>query len=131
MDCPSCGGERLAFPVPADLGAYLPDDRPAATVCTRCLTVVPADEAPAELPDFRAVSDALPRDREAAAALVLALGLLDALAVHRAEIDALLATVERAGVDPLLAMDRLAADPGLAPGPDLERRRAQLEQLLS
>jgi len=131
MPCPECDAEQLAFPVPDDIRGHLPDDRPAATVCTRCLSVTPADEAPAGLPEFRTMSDALPTDRGAAAALLLALGLADSLAVYRAEIDALLGVVERAGADPLLAMDRLAGDPDLDPALDLDRRSRQVEQLLS
>mgnify|MGYP000126759682 CR=1 FL=1 len=131
MACPDCGGEELAFPVSATLREYLPDDRAAAAVCRRCLRVRPADDAPANLPDFETVSDAFPADRETAAALVVALTLLDSLALYREELDALLARVERAGVDPLLVLDRLARDPHLEPHLDLDRRRRQLEQLLS
>ncbi|MFC7047122.1 DUF6276 family protein [Halobacteriaceae archaeon GCM10025711] len=130
MTCPACGADDVAFPVPAELRDFLPDDRPAATVCTRCLHVAPADDAPDDLPDFTAISDALPRDREAAAAVALALGLLGALAVHREEIDGLFAFAERRGVDPLLVVDRLARDGALDPEIDLARRRRQLEQLL-
>lgn len=129
MDCPECGAEAVGVAVPADLAGYLPDDRPAVAVCTRCLHVAPADDAP-ETPDFGAISDALPRDQESATALVLALAVLDSPALYRTELEAFVETVERAGVDPLLVLDRLAADPDLDPHLDLDRRRRQLEQLL-
>jgi len=49
---------------------------------------------------------------------------------HRAEIMALYEEVERAGVDPLLVLDRLARDPDVRTDIDLAGRRRQLEQLL-
>lgn len=130
MACPECGGETLRFPVPAALRASLPDDRPAAAICTRCLFVTPSDEPPADLPDFTAVSDAFPQDRETAAALALVLALLDSLALYREELNGLVERVEAAGVDPFLVLDRLARDPALDPHLDLGRRGRQLEQFV-
>lgn len=130
MSCPECGAETLAFPVSEGLRDLLPDDRPGAAICTRCLHVTPEDAPPADLPDFTAISDAFPRDREAAAALALVLALVDSLALYRRELDALLSEVEAAGSDPLLALDRLAGDPDLEPAVDLRRRSRQLEQLV-
>lgn len=131
MICSECGGERLPFAVPEPLRQYLRGDSPYVALCTRCLTLDPVEDAPADLPDFTTVSDAFPADREAAAALALAVGLLaDSLALHRSEIESLLERVERAGTDPLLAIDRLAGDPGLDPAFDWDRRQPQLEQLL-
>jgi hypothetical protein len=43
--------------------------------------------------------------------MALVVGLLSSLAVYRQEISALLEVVERAGVDPLLVVDRLAIGP--------------------
>lgn len=130
MSCPECGAETLAFPVGEELRALLPDDRPGAAICTHCLHVTPADDPPADLPDFSTISDAFPRDREAAVALALVLALVDSLALYREELDVLLTRVEAAGTDPLLALDRLAGDPALAPTMDLDRRCRQLEQLV-
>lgn len=130
MDCPECGKDTVAVAVPTDLTEYLPDDRPAVAVCTRCLHVSPAEDAD-DRPDFTAVSDAVPRDSEAATALVLVLALLDSPALYRTELGTLIERIERAGVDPLLVLDRLAADPAIEPHLDLDRRRRQLEQLLS
>ena len=131
MTCSECGGEHLPFTVPDELREHLRGDSARVALCTRCLRLDPVDEAPAELPDFTAVSDAFPNDAETAATLALAVGLLaDSLALHRAEIGSLLERVERAGTDPLLAIDYLATDPDLDPAFDWERRQVQLEQLL-
>jgi len=129
MTCPNCGTERLAFVVPADLRGYLPDDAERVAICPRCLDLAPVEEAPEELPDFAAISDVVP-DGEAGAAMALAIGLLDSLALYRSEIAALLERVERAGTDPLLVVDRLATDPDVEPAFDLDGRRTQIEQLL-
>lgn len=135
MACPACGSDELRFSVPPDYRAYLPEDRPAVAVCTRCLHVSPADAADESadgeaLPDFAAVSDAFPPDREQAAGVVVVLALLDRLAVHRSELNDLIEQLEWAGVDVLLVVDRLRSDPDLEPHLDLDRRRTQLEQLL-
>lgn len=129
MSCPECGGDQLAFVVPTDLREYLPEDPERVAICTRCLTVEPTADAPDELPDFRSISDAFPTG-EGGAAMALALGLLDSLALYRSEIGELLERVERAGADPLLVVDRLAADPDVALAFDVDRRRRQVEQLL-
>lgn len=131
MACQQCGGETLAFRVPGDLREHLPDDRPAASVCTRCLFVAPEDDAPADLPDFTRVSDALPQDPESAVGVVLALALLDSIALYRDELSALVGYAEGRGVDVFLVLDRLGADPSVDPHFDLERRTTQLEQLVS
>jgi hypothetical protein len=130
MACPECGAETLSFPVPEDVRDLLPDERAGAAVCTRCLFVTPEDDPPADLPDFAAASDALPRDPERAVTVVCLLALLDSLALYRSEIEGLAREAERAGVDVLLVLDRLGADPDLEPHLDLGRRRRQLEQLL-
>ncbi|WP_158058642.1 DUF6276 family protein [Halorussus halophilus] len=131
MSCSECGGEQLDFTVPEELREFLRGDSAHVALCTRCLTLDPIEDAPDDLPDFTTISDAFPNDDETAATLALAVGLLaDSLTLHRAEIESLLERVERAGTDPLLAIDYLATDPNLEPAFDWERRQVQLEQLL-
>ncbi|WP_276273055.1 DUF6276 family protein [Haloarcula litorea] len=130
MSCPACGGDTVAVPVPSDLREYLPGDAPAVTVCRACLAMRPTEDPPASPPDLTAVDDAMPADDAAAVPMVLLVGLLDSLALHRAEITALLERVERAGTDPLLVVDRLADSYGDDAHVDLAARRRQLEQLL-
>lgn len=130
MACPDCGGDVLAFPVPADLRTALPGETPGAALCTRCLGLHPEAEPPGTVPDFRRVSDAFPADADAAVPMALLVGLLDSLALYRGEISDLLAEVERAGADPLLVLDRLAYDDDIEPAVDLRGRRRHLEQLL-
>ena len=130
MPCSHCGAETRHFPVPERAREYLPDDRPAATLCTNCLHVAPVDDAPDDYPDFTQVSDALPMDGETAAVVASLLALLDRLVVHRSEAEAVAALAERRGVDVLLVLDRLATDDALDPRIDLQRRREQLEQLI-
>jgi hypothetical protein len=130
MPCPKCGSETLPFAVPEGYRDALPGEEGGVAVCTRCLTMHPAPDPPAETPDFQQLSDALPSNREAALPMVLVVGLLSNLALYRAEISELLAAVERAGTDPLLVLDRLTHDPAVDPETDLGGRRRQLEQLL-
>jgi len=130
MACPDCGGDLVSFPVPADLRQLLPGDEPGASVCRSCLALQPAAEPPADVPGFTTLDDTIPEDDAAAVSILLLVGLLDSLAMHREEITALLERVEREGVDPLLVLDRLDASYGEAAHVDLGRRRRQLEQLL-
>lgn len=136
MTCPDCSATTTTVAVPASLREHAPADATAVSVCSRCLRVDPgadgADQRPGDGddPDLSTVSDAFPRDAEAAAALVLLVGRLDSLATNRETIAALVDRLERAGVDPFLALDRLADDPALSPAVDLAGRRRQLEQLL-
>lgn len=130
MDCPDCGAALLAFQVPAGQREYLPGDDPGAAICPTCLRLVPVADPPDALPDFRAIDDAFPAEAEAAIPMAIALGLLSSLALNRQEISVLLSDVERAGVDPLLVVDRLAVADGVETPIDLEGRRRQLEQLL-
>ncbi|NHN46722.1 hypothetical protein G9464_03810 [Halostella sp. JP-L12] len=128
MDCPDCGAPTVAFSVSPDLRECAPGDGPAAAICTDCLAVLPAAE-PADDPAFDDVSGAFPSG-PAAVPTALLVGLLSSLAVNRDAIERLVGRVEAAGADPLLVVDRLAADPDLSPAVDLDRRRHQLEQLL-
>lgn len=130
MDCPTCGAKTASFAVPEELQPYLPGDESAAALCTRCLDLRPVADDPASDPSFGAVSDSFPSNPEAALPLALLVGLLDNLALYRTEISELLERVERAGTDPLLALDRLERDPDVEAAVDLGGRRRQLEQLL-
>lgn len=114
----------VAFAVPEDLRGHV-DGEPGAALCSRCLALRPA--APDPDPGFAAVGEAFPTG-EAAVPMALALGLLGSLALNRRAIQELLERVERAGVDPLLVMDRL--EPEVQPDYGLARRRQQIEQLL-
>jgi hypothetical protein len=103
------------------------------SVCPTCLRIDssdrqddPATATPAELAD---ISPAFPPDEDAAVPMVLAIGLLTSMALHRDAIDELLTAVEAEGVDPMLVLDRLQTDPHLDPAIDVSRRRRQLEQL--
>jgi hypothetical protein len=128
MECQECSAATVSFAVPAEYSPYLPGEESAVALCSRCLAVQPATE-PAADPDFERVSDSFPSG-DAAVPLALLLGLLENLALYRSEITELLGAVERAGTDPLLALDRLAADPDIETDLDLSGRRRQLEQLL-
>ncbi|GGN12589.1 DUF6276 family protein [Halarchaeum nitratireducens] len=130
MSCPRCDAPTVAFAIPDDLRDQLPDDRPGAALCTRCLSVTPLDDPPTASPDFARVSDAFPVNDEAAVALACLLALLDSLVLYRAEIDAVAAYAETRGTDVLRTLERLAADDGVEPFLDLDRRARQLEQLI-
>ncbi len=129
MECPECGGERQPFAVPSELREDVPFQSTSVLLCTRCLAFEPTDEPETELSNYATISDALPDDRETAAAMALATSLFSSLALHRQQINALLDYVEANGVDPLLVLDRLAMDPELQPDFDIELRRRQLLQL--
>jgi len=130
MTCQNCGGDHVGIPVPPDLREYLPGESVAVGLCRDCLAIAPVDDAPTAPPDLTELDDAFPSNPDAAVPLALLVGLLDSLALHRAEITALLERVETAGTDPLLAVDRLADSYGADAHVDLTGRRRQLEQLL-
>jgi len=130
MDCPECGHETIDFAVEPELRDYLPGDEPGAGLCPHCLIVRPVGNPPTSEPDFEPLGDAFPSNSDAAVPMGLLLGLLSSLALYRQEIAALLERVERAGVDPLLVIDRLDGDSSIESAVDLDRRRHQLEQLL-
>lgn len=130
MDCATCGSETLVVSSP-DLGAYLPGEPGVVAVCRTCLTVTPAEADARDDPESVAgLSNALPDDPDAALAMALVVTLCESLALYRAELEELVTRVERAGTDPLLALDYLDDDPDLALALDVERRRHQLVQLL-
>jgi Family of unknown function (DUF6276) len=130
MDCATCGDETLLVSAP-DLGAYLPGEPGTIAVCRTCLSVVPAEAEPVDDPaDVTALSTGLPDDPDTALALALLVTLCESLALYRSEIEELVERIERAGVDPLSALDHLENDPALDLALDVERRRHQLVQLL-
>jgi len=130
MDCAECGAATIAFPLDAELSALLPGDEHGAALCRRCLRLHPVQDPPADPPDFAGMGDAYPSDPAAGIPMALTLGLLSSLALYREELSGLLTRVERAGTDPLLVIDRLAADASIESAVDLTRRRSQLEALL-
>lgn len=129
MECVDCGTESVSFAVPDAYSDVLPGGESAVGLCPHCLAVQPTDDPPEDV-SFERMSDAFPDDPEAGIPMALLVGLLDSLALYRSEISELLAAVERAGVDPLLVIDRLARDPSVDTEVDLAARRRQLEQLL-
>ncbi|RQG96719.1 DUF6276 family protein [Natrarchaeobius oligotrophus] len=137
MACSECGARVVTFAVPPSYREYAPDDASTVAFCTRCLTVdaLEPDEYESngettDSPPFDRVSDAFPTDPDRAIPLALAIGLCSSLATNRDAIESLLRDLERAGVDPLLVVERLEADPSVEPAVDLGRRAHQLEQLL-
>ncbi|MFT4945084.1 MAG: hypothetical protein ACI9K3_001025 [Halovenus sp.] len=129
MDCPDCGTDPVTFAVPEPLRSSVPGSEAVVALCPDCLTLQPAADPPAD-PAFGRVHERFPTDPEAAVPMALLLGLLDELALYRTEVSTLLERVERAGVDPLLVLRRLANDPAVDPVVELATRRRQLEQLL-
>ncbi|MGM0592804.1 MAG: DUF6276 family protein [Halobacteriota archaeon] len=128
MRCPACQSQTFSFAVPETLREYAPDESPAASICTTCLRVSPA-EAGASDPDFDAVLSDFP-DGEAGVALALALGRLDSFALNRAGVVNLCEHAERAGADVLLLLDRLASSGRIEPHFDIDRRRRNVAQAL-
>ena len=128
MDCPNCRAPTVVFEVPSEHRPHAPEESDHAALCPECLTLVAAD-GPAD-PRFERISSAFPTDADAAVPLALAIGLLDSLALNRRAIQALIPAAEAAGADPLLLLDRLHVQGGVAPDFDISRRRHQLEQLL-
>ncbi|WP_136590780.1 DUF6276 family protein [Salinigranum halophilum] len=130
MSCPACDGEQRSFAVPPSLRPYAPDTAAWASLCTTCLRVVAADAN--GVADATVEWEPLPTG-EAGVAVALLLGLLDSLALRRADVTALLEHAETAGGDPFLTLDRLsemAASGPLEPHVDLDRRTAQLASLV-
>ena len=134
MNCPDCGAETIPFDVPDELREYVPGEESAVALCSHCLELHPAPRNEATTnPDFTTIIDSFPvseTPNHGSIAMALIVGLLPSYTLYRREIEALVERVERAGVDPLLVLDRLADDPDLEPETDLRRRRGHLEQLL-
>lgn len=130
ISCSRCNADAIAFTVPPALREVAPVETDAATCCRVCLTIDPLDERPADGPSLSVVTDALDRDAETAAAVVVLIGLLESLALHRRDIQAVVDYLEAEGVDALLVLEEVAADPTLTPAVDLDRRLHQLQQLL-
>ncbi|AUV80460.1 hypothetical protein C2R22_01310 [Salinigranum rubrum] len=133
MTCPDCDGDRIAFAVPSSLRPYAPDEALSATLCTTCLRVAGVDAEDSEVEPSETIEWGPLPSGEAGVATALLLGLLDSLALRRADVTALCEHAEEAGGDPFLTLDRLAAmaETGdLDPHVDLERRTAQLQSLV-
>lgn len=129
MNCPNCGARLVVFEIPEAYREFVPETAETGGLCPSCLELVAAPGHEAD-DRFDRLSTAFPGDEAAAVPLAIAIGLLDSLALHRSDIESLLESVERAGTDPLLVLDRLHAQGGVQPDFDLKRRRHQLEQLL-
>ncbi|MFB6167631.1 MAG: DUF6276 family protein [Haloferacaceae archaeon] len=129
MPCATCDAPTVAFRVPDAVAAHAPDG-PAAAVCTTCLRLAPADpdEADPE-PTFDRLLADFPAG-EGGAALALAVGLLDTLALNRAAVVDCCEFAEAAGVDVLLTLDRLDRAGRVEPHYDLSRRSRQLADFL-
>jgi hypothetical protein len=130
MDCDACGGEAVAVQVPPAVRSATPEVDGAIAICTACLATGQAAAADATEPGVLADRvGALPADPTGAVAVAVAVDRCRSLAVNRGTIEALFGVVEAAGHDPLLALDRVAADSSLNPAADLDRRLSQLEGL--
>jgi hypothetical protein len=131
--CPECDRELTRIAVPAAVREHAPDGAAVVGSCPRCLRTVALDgttDADADGPlSGPAPPEAIPPG-EGGAALLLAIGSLDSVALNRAAIGAFVDHAERAGADVFLALDRLAADESVDAFVDLDRRRQQLESML-
>lgn len=127
MSCPDCDESLVHFVVPPELREYAPGE--SLAICTQCLRLHPIPKNTTTTPDFSRISDSFPTG-EAGVPMALVLGLLESLALNRAEIEQLIERVERAGADPLLLLSRLDRQGTIQPRWDIARRRHQLEQFL-
>ena len=124
MACPECGGATVRYVVPEDLRTYAPESTDIIALCGDCLHVSPATVAGEQADEANQLVDVVPNG-DGGAALAVALGLLDSLALNRSGIVECLEYAEESGVDVHLSLDRLAhgfPDAHV----DLERRRSQL-----
>ena len=130
--CPACDHELVRVSVPDDIREYAPEAAAVVGSCPRCLRTVALDDpgAAADGPlSGPEPPDAIPPG-EGGAALLLAVGYLDSVALNRPAIQALVEYAERAGADAFLTLDRLAADESVDAHVNLARRRQQLESML-
>ncbi|AGN00304.1 hypothetical protein L593_01765 [Salinarchaeum sp. Harcht-Bsk1] len=125
MSCTRCDEPTVDLVVPESLQPYA--QGATVSVCTNCLTVEAGEGGSGH--DLDAISEDLP-EGDAGVGTLLLVDLLDSLATNRADIEGLIDEIEADGADPMLALDRLANDPGLDPAVDIDRRRTQLEQLV-
>lgn len=130
--CEQCGGKTVVRPVPEGCRGLLDQDPAIVRVCERCLLVTPASGIPVQSAwDPGEVSDSLPRDPDAAIALAMGVTFFASLALHRRELEVVVAYLEsECGVDPLLAFDRMGTASELEPAVDVVGRRDQLVQLM-
>lgn len=128
--CSVCRADAIGFLIPSALASNVPIETPAASCCRVCLTIDPLESLPDDQPPLSTISDAFPRDVSSSAGVALLVGLLESLALHRGDIQAVVDHLEESGVDALLVLEELAADPTLSPAIDLDRRLHQLQQLL-
>lgn len=131
--CPTCDRALTRVSVPSALREFAPEGAAAVGSCPRCLRTVAlstsADSVAGGSLAGAAPPDAIPPG-EGGAALLVALGSLDSVALNRAAIEAFVDYAEQAGADVFLALDRLAADESVDAHADLARRRRQLETML-
>ena len=131
--CPACDRELVRIAVPAEVREYAPEAAAVVGSCPRCLRTVALAESADAVADGPlsgpAPPDAIPPG-EGGAALLLAVGALDSVALNRSAIQALVEHAEAAGTDVFLALDRLAADESVDAHVDLARRRQQLQSML-
>ncbi len=128
-ECTTCEQQLVTVLVPADLSTYA--TTPAVSYCQRCLAVEPGEQGDAaEEPSLTAIHPRLPTGTNAVG-LVLLLGKLESVALNRREIESLCGYLESNGLDLFLTLNRLIDEPSVEPTIDLDRRRTQLEQLLS
>ena len=132
--CPTCDRALTRIAVPDAVRTHAPEAAAVVGSCPRCLRTVPLGDAAGSDPGDAPLSGPAPPDAippgEGGAALLLAVGYLDSVALNRPEIQALVDHAERAGADVFLALDRLAGDDAVDAVVDLGRRRRQLESML-
>jgi hypothetical protein len=139
--CPSCDRSLTRVSVPSAIREHAPEAAAVVGSCPRCLrTVVLSASDADDTADGHPAADASPLTGadppasippgEGGAALLLAFGALDSVALNRPAIEALLDHAERCGADAFLALDRLAADESVDAHADLARRRRQLETMV-
>lgn len=130
--CSVCDGPTIAHTLPEALQGHLEDDPDIVSMCEQCLRVAAAGCRSVDPTwDPAETSGVLPADPDAAIGLGVLVTLLESLAINRSGIEAVVGYLEEEhGVDPLLALDRIATAPLLKPNIDVRGRRDQLAQML-